>query len=368
MKIVEVILSLTNGGGERFVVDLCNEMSMTQDVTLLVLKDFGIRNNSFYKNEVTDKVKIINLGFKDGFSFSYFFKIKSAINNINPDIVHIHGAADKYCIPIMTFHPRKRVVIQTIHNDIKSSYYDLLHKFIIGFLGILNRIKFVTISKKNHEDFSFYYPRISNELIYNGRSQLSKSPQFDIVKNEINSMKKNESTSVLLHIGRCDTQKNQTLLVKAFNSWKELGANAILLICGSGFDSDLGKELKKISKENIFYIGSKQNVADYLLCCDAFVLSSSYEGMPITVIEAMSLNIPILSTPVCGVVDVVENGINGQISKDFSEESYIQMLNSFDKNKLSLKENCKNKETNIYSITTCSSSYLKLFSRLLVEA
>ena len=361
MKIIEVILSLTNGGGERFVVDLCNEMSQTQDVTLLVLKSFDIQNNGFYKNEVNDKVKIINLGFKDGFSLTYLIKIISAINNINPDIVHIHGAADKYCLPIMAFHPSKRLVIQTIHNDIKSSYCDTLHKFIIGFLGKLNRVKFVTISKKNHEDFSLYYPDISNELIYNGRAPLSKSPQYEIVKKEIISMKKDESTSVLLHIGRCDIQKNQILLIKAFNSWIKTGANAILLICGSGFDSDLGKKLKMESKDNIFYIGSKQNVVDYLLCCDAFVLSSSYEGMPITVLEAMSLKVPVLSTPVCGVVDVIENGKNGYISNDFTEESFVGMLQEFGKNFSEIKERCKKNESNRFSISRCAESYLDLF-------
>lgn len=360
MRILEVVLSLTSGGAERLVVDLCNELSKQEDVTLLVLKDLRNGENGFYRNDVSSRVKIVNLGFKDGFNLSYLFKVFSAVKSINPDIVHVHSASDKYCLLPVMFHSKSMKFIQTIHNDVKS-YCDFLHKFIIKILGRLGRISFVTISQKNFEDFNTYYPSVSNALIYNGRAVLQKTEKFQEVKSEIDSLKIDSSTKVILHIARCARQKNQHLLINSFNKWVEKGANAILLACGSSYDSELGKGLKSISGDRIHFLGEKNNISDYLFNCDAFVLSSLYEGMPITVLEAMSLKIPVLSTPVCGVVDVIENGVNGYISKDFTEESFLDMLNSFEKDFGGIKEESSTDISNRFSISQCAASYRDLF-------
>lgn len=360
MKILEVVLSLTSGGAERLVVDLCNELSNQEDVTLLVLKDLRNGENGFYMNDVSSRVKIVNLGFKDGFNASYLFKVFKAVRSINPDIVHIHSASDKYCLLPIMFHPKSMKFIQTIHNDVKS-YCDLLHKFIIKILGRLGRISFVTISQKNYEDFNAYYPSVSNALIYNGRAELQKTEKFQEVKTDIDSLKKDSSTKVILHVARCARQKNQQLLINSFNKWIGSGANAILLVCGAAYDSEFGKNLKAIAGDRVHFLGEKNNISDYLFNCDAFVLSSLYEGMPITVLEAMSLKIPVLSTPVCGVVDVIENGVNGYISKDFTEESFLDMLNSFGKDFLGIKEDVPRNISNRFSISQCATSYRDLF-------
>lgn len=364
MKILEIVLSLSNGGAERFVVDLSNEMSKTEDVTLMVLKDFQLGNNGFYQKEVSERVKLLNLGFGDGFKFSYLISVMKMVQAIDPDIVHVHDVGDKYCILPMIFHTSKRTFVQTIHNDISSLYKDLFHKFTLGFLGRLGHLSFVTISNQNSRDFTIAYPATHNKMIYNGRAKLVASENFDIVRTEISKLKASDSTLVLLHIARCAPQKNQELLVSGFNKWIEAGADAILLICGSGFESKMGEKLKSISCDKIKFLGPKTNVADYLLCSDAFVLSSIFEGMPITVIEAMSLGIPVLSTPVCGVVDTIRDSENGCISKDFTENSFFEMLNKFSAISSSLKMNCSQRETKLFSIEYCAASYLEYFKSL----
>lgn len=360
MKILEIVLSLSSGGAERLVVDLSNELSKQEHVSLLVLKKLKNGDNAFYRNDISNNVDVINLGFDDGFDITYLFKVFSAIKDINPDVVHVHGASDKYCLLSMIFHSKRIRFVQTIHNDVKS-YCDLLHKFIIRVLGGLGRLSFVTISNKNHDDFNTCYPTISNTLIYNGRAELKETDKFQDVKSEIELLKNDGSTMVILHIARCAKQKNQHLLIKSFNKWVENGANAILLICGGGYDSDLGKSIKAISGKSVYFLGEKNNISDYLINSDALILSSLYEGMPITVLEAMSLKVPVLSTPVCGVVDVIENGKNGYISNDFTEESFVGMLQEFGKNFSEIKERCKKNELNRFSISRCAESYLDLF-------
>lgn len=100
MKIVEVITFLGSGGAERFIVDLSNELSKGNEVYLLTVlddkKDAEIRN--FYRFAIDSKVHYINLGLPNGLSYSNQVAVKKAIDEIAPDIVHLHLACTlNYC-------------------------------------------------------------------------------------------------------------------------------------------------------------------------------------------------------------------------------------------------------------------------------
>lgn len=55
-----------------------------------------------------------------------------------------------------------------------------------------------------------------------------------------------------------------------------------------------------------------------MLNADIFCLSSNFEGMPITLLEASLAGLPAVSTPVCGAVDLIKDGVNGFLSKSHS--------------------------------------------------
>ena len=65
--------------------------------------------------------------------------------------------------------------------------------------------------------------------------------------------------------------------------------------------------------ENIFFIGQKNNIYDYLNISELYVCSSNYESSPISIWEAMSMNLPIISTKVGDLTRVIINGQNGYI-------------------------------------------------------
>ncbi|RGJ63668.1 glycosyltransferase [Bacteroides stercoris] len=102
--------------------------------------------------------------------------------------------------------------------------------------------------------------------------------------------------------------------------------------------------LQEQACDKIYFLGLKKNVGDYLKNSDAFALSSLNEAMPITLIEALACGCIPLSTPVSGSVDIIQNGKNGFLSKDFSVDSYITMLKDFFKN----HENIDKKELEVY--------------------
>ena len=198
-------------------------------------------------------------------------------------------------------------------------------------------------------------------MIVNGRDKVEPTSKSILVYNEICSYKKTNETLCLLHIGRNAKVKNQNLLIDAFNVFSKEN-DAILLIIGEGFDGINGEELRKKSNSSVYYLGEKSNVCDYLAYSDAFCLSSIYEGMPITLIEAFSQGCIPISTPVSGSVDYIKDGETGFITEDFSVESYLNALIRFRDNRYKInKQTLYSVYDKNFSIKECAEKYMDWF-------
>lgn len=365
MRILQIIPTLASGGGERFVVDLSNELSKTNDVTLLTLKDDAVDTESrnFYKFDLSPRVKYVNLGLGDGWKHpSYPWKICKAIRQINPDVVHFHlWAVLMYCFIPCLLLGKKMIFVQTIHNDLYNGYTRWMYRLAYRLLVCTGRLRWAALSEINYQQLKREYPKAKSVCIFNGRAPMVPTSKYDDVGKEIASYKDNADTKVILHVAHCSPVKNQELLINSFNAIKKQGVNAVLLIIGANFDNEIGQQLKAIAGEGVHFLGTRKNIADYMLQADVFALSSKFEGMPITLLEAMPSGTPMVSTPVTGAVDVI-NGRNGVLSKDFTEESYVtallEMLDHYDSYKA---EAMKEKDDSPYTINRCAEQYVEFY-------
>lgn len=364
MKILQVLFSLASGGAERFAVDLSNELSKTNDVTLLTLKNDKVdeANRNFYKFDLSERVNYVNLGLGDGAKPIYLWKIYKIIKEIAPDVVHMNGSnMDKYCYLACLLLGDRMTFVQTIHNDLYHGYVSRFDHFAYHTLARCGKLRWAALSDTNFHQLKKEYPKAMSCCIYNGRAPIVPTPKFQDVSKEILALKKDENTKVILHVARCTPQKNQQLLINSMNLLRKEGVNAILLIIGAFYDSEYGKELKKLAGEGIYFLGTRQNVSDYMLNSDVFALSSKFEGMPITLLEAMLSGTPMVSTPVTGAVDVID-GKNGIISNDFSLESYVEALKEMIRHYPHFKEGAiKGKENSPYTIKYCAEQYIHFY-------
>lgn len=362
MRILEIIPSLSPGGGERLVTDLCNELSKSQEVILMTLWDDNQQDFGFYKSDLSENVQYINAKVNEKNKIEILLTFVKYINHVKPDIIHLH-MCHMYALLALLLLGWKYKFYLTIHNDIRLNYAQRKHKIIFNFFGRLGWLHFITISQTNYKDFNEVYPNLKNELIYNGRAHLYKTNKYPDVIKEIKTFKVTNQTKIFLHIARCNPQKNQQLLIKSFNKLIAEGFDATLLIIGAYFnDSKEGKELQQIACDKIHFLGTRTNVSDYIFSADAFCLSSLFEGMPITVIECTNAGVPIISTPVCGVIDIIKDGQNGIISKDNNISSYTECLKRFFMEESQLKNKCLvSMSDNPFTIENCSNSYLNFF-------
>lgn len=119
----------------------------------------------------------------------------------------------------------------------------------------------------------------------------------------------------IVSVGRIDENKNHRMLINAFNSIKDDIPEYSLEIIGEG---ELRNELKALVKsldieDRVSLPGSCDNVAKKIYGADLFVLCSDTEGVPNTLLEAMALGIPAISTdcPCGGPKDIIVPGKNG---------------------------------------------------------
>lgn len=364
MKLLFITYGLSSGGAERFLTDMLSELSNKRDadISLLFLKSDEFPENIFYLPELDKRVKVESLGLTK-ITPSIIFKLQHYIKAMNPDVVHVHlSPIILFCINAILFN-HKPVYMETLHNEVdRIDNSNKIKRWLKHLVYHMANVKIITISDKNACEFERVYGRKCDTLIYNGRKKVEPSQNFEKVKAEVESYKKDSETLVVTHIARCAGQKNQDVLIDGFNKVMADGKNVILLIIGNGFDSERGQKLKAKANVNIHFLGEKHDVQDYLMCSDAFCLSSLYEGMPITLIEALAYGCIPLSTPVSGVTDLVIDGKNGFVSKDFTQESYIAMLNKYFEQRHCVDKNgLMELYDNKLSIEACTDSYYEFY-------
>ena len=361
MKILHITPSLINGGAERFVIDLCNEMSFNgHDVTLISLED-EMKND--LTSEVDCNVKLIRLNKRRGFDYRCFLSLNRIILNYKFDIVHTHTRSLNYINPFH-FYRLNSKFIHTVHNSAtKEEKYYFIRKFR-KFLFKFKLVYPITISNDSDLSFESYY-KTERKLIFNGTRSISKTKSFNSVMKEVNSLKINTKTKVFVNIARVSKQKNQKSLINIFERLKLESENVILLIVGRLTDKEYLKVIKQNLPENVFLMGSRKNATDFLFIADAFCLSSKWEGMPISLIESFcTATIPIC-TPAGGIKNMIKNNFNGFISKDTNEISLYDEFKSFlkmnNKTTRKIKENCLNSFEKYYSMKVCYNNYINYY-------
>lgn len=366
MKILEVIFYLRPGGAERFVVDLSNELYRCgHDVTLLTLKDDTVQDRKFYCYDIKDGVKYMNLGLPEGISFKSMYLIYKAIKSLSPDVVHLHTENVPFfsLFGILKIHSKIKF-IETIHNSIPDNYCTALRKIYFNTLGRFKWVRFACLSQTNIEDMKRLFPYCESIKIVNGRAPQSVTPLYQEVCSEMSALRSSDESVLLLNIARCNSQKNHRRLITAVNELNREGVHVDVAIIGAGYnDTDLGHELQSISTPNIHFLGTRKNISDYLFATDAFCLSSDFEGMPITLIEALLCGTPAISTPVCGSVDAIADGYNGILSKDFTVEEYKIAIRRFIDKRKELKKNAfAQKDKTEFAISSCAEKYIEFFN------
>ncbi len=332
-KIALCIPSLNVGGAEKMVITLAKKLSKEYIVTIFVL---STNPNNFFVDELKqNKIKIIFFDISGRFNLKKFLKVFYKIKKFNPDI--LHNNLDTLYFPLYSLIMKKKMVF-TIHSSpdrLKNLKFflfikPLIRNKLIQFVAVSRSIKLIAMKELNIEEklISIIY----NPVDINNESD--KKVSFDIQKGNV----------IFINVARFDLIKNHDNLINAFYKLNREFNDTKLFLLGDGPEREkIEKKVLELGlNSSVEFIGSTQNVENYLYDAHVFVLSSDSEALPITIIEAMTVGLPIISTNVGGIKDIVNETNGFLVTPRNSVELYTAMKRIINKkNMIIMSENSK---------------------------
>lgn len=354
MKIVQVMPEFGLAGAETMCENLTYELiKLGHEVIVISMYD--------YHSAITERleksgVDIRYLGKKPGMDFSMIPKMRKIFKEVHADVIHTHRYSAQYAIPAAILAGVKHRV-HTVHNVAQKENSKLAKK-LNKFFFMHCHLAPVALSELIRDSIIEEY-RLKKEIIpviYNG-IDLSKS-----VSKENYTVNGNFK---ILHIGRFSEQKNHIGLLQAFKLFHDKHVDSELWLIGDG---EKKPEIEEYVKENklasfVKFWGLQSNVYGYLHDADLFALPSNYEGIPMTLIEAMGTGLPIVATAVGGIPDMLSNNKNALLV----DISFEEIANAFEQ--YYLDENLRKnhgqhakERSYMFSSVTMAKEYLKIYN------
>lgn len=359
MKILQIHTKLVSGGIEAIVCNLANEMSKFHDVTVCTI--FEPHEDDVFYARLCSRVKKISIGKKEfGFSLKEIFSIAKLIAKGGFDVVHMHGCFQYYCLAVLICHTKVKL-FYTIHSDAwkENQVWDWRLFRFKSFCFRKKWIRPITISPESKVSFTELY-RCESVMIKNGITV----PTIDKNLNSLSKYRITPDTTLFIHPGRISEPKNQLVLCKVFDTLIKEAKDVVLLIAGYPEDKVIFKSLQPYFQERIVYLGERHDIPQLMSECDAFCLPSIWEGLPVTLLEAISVGCIPICSPVGGIQSVIKNGCNGIISLDCSKESYLSaikiFLNQNNEERIRMQKNVYDSFSE-YTIEKCAQNYIEYY-------
>ena len=312
MKILQVIPYFCFGGAETMCENLTYALTeLGHTVTVVSLYD---EQTPIARRMEENGIRILYLDKKLGLDVSMVPKLMKILRQEKPDVVHTHLDVIKYAVAAAKLCGIRRCV-HTVHNVAQEEAEGRIQKIINTIYFKLGWSVPVALSPEVKRTIVDFYGLKEHRvpMIYNGVDLTRCRPKTDYRLSE---------PAGLLHIGRFNHQKNHKGLLDAFVKILQQRPDCCLNLLGDG---ELQQETEAYAKElgigeKVIFHGSQSNVHPYLHQADLFLLPSRFEGMPMTIIEAMGTGLPVVASKVGGVPDMLSHRESGMLTACEAEE------------------------------------------------
>ncbi len=283
------------GGIESAQTNLLNNINYNKyNVTLVLEEEKGINLNNVNELVNIKELKVSNC------KISIIRKSINFIRKFNYMVLNYHNYDFSCCYTTYSLSSNLVAKLSSRNNSIyvHSNYSDLYDtkEEVLDFFNtrkVEEYRKIIFVSNEAANSFEKLYPNLKNKIkVYNNFINIEK---IKILSKELIEEEKPKSHKLFVFVGRLDDSSKK--LSRAINLVKEI-KDIELWIIGDGPDRE--KYEDKVKELNVGkrvkFLGSKSNPYPYILLSDYIILTSDYEGFPVTYLEAIVLNKPIITT------------------------------------------------------------------------
>lgn len=363
INVLQLVSSLEVGGLEKLLVEFVKASEINpQNVNFVILVMNDKVDEGLKQELLNTKYRIYFLNRPEGHKHpKYLFQLMKIIKKEHIDIIHTHNGGGKYWSVLCKILTPKLKLVYTIHD--------------IVVIETMNRIKLwihkTFIDKNIAISTDIYENCIENKIckvikIYNGIN-LKK-----FIKNENNFL--NNKKINIINIARITyPKKGHDILLKALKICKDKSLDFTCNIVGGVYDYDKNalKILEEMVEElelkaDVHFLGNRNDIPELLSKSDLFILPSRFEGMPISLLEAMASGLPVIASNISGSNDLIINEQNGLL---FENENHIELAEKiiyFYNNREKMQELAYNAYEYVknFDISTMYEKYSNVYQKL----
>lgn len=310
-SIVHVLTSFGVGGGERVALDLAiGQRARGHKLSVLSLAPEP--DGAMAKEFADAGIEVGRVPKHKGVDYTLTPRMVMALKKLGADVVHTHNP-----LPLIYGAPAARLIgaaaIHTKHGLNQGTWGQGLLRRASGKLVH----SFVAVSETTAEQALVQHDIRPGKLstIPNGIRLDRYAPDPEARAKARVELGLGDAW-VVGSVGRLDPPKNQVMMVRALAP--RLSSRLRLVIIGEGTcRPEIEAEIAKLPEETrrwVVLAGRRMDVPALMPAFDVFCLSSSTEGLPLVVLEAMAASLPVVSTDVGGIPKVVVEGETGLLT------------------------------------------------------
>ena len=310
MRILHVVPSFGLGGMEKVICALINGLPQTLHHEILALDSHQEASRWLHNRNI----HFIDFHRPEG-TIPYLVALFKILRRERPDVLMTYnwGATDAIWLG------RLAGITTIFHNEhgfnIDEAHHTKWKRNIIRFIVYRLAKRVIVVSRALHVSLKSYYRLGEGQVVHipNGIEPEFYSPdpvERSRIRQELGLK---DDNFVIGFSGRLDPVKNFELLLEIFECCVKEDARIRLMLIGDGQEKE---KIKMISYQRgfegkILFIGQTDIVLSYLRALDVFLLTSFKEQMPMSILEAMSVGVPIIASRVGEIPHMVKNGKEG---------------------------------------------------------
>lgn len=268
-------------------------------------------------------------------------ELNKIMNDISPDIVHCHsskaGAIGRISAKLkgvksIYYTPHAYIMQNPSTNKLKKIIFTNIERILSRYFTS----KTINVSKGENELAQILKIDKSKkfEVIYNGIDEIINNKKITTLKENLNI---NENDIVVGVAARMDDQKDPFTFIKIAEKVSKNYKHVKFIYIGDGkYKKSIEQYITENSlSSNIMLLGFRDDIEDLLQIMNIYLITSLYEGLPYSLIEALKYKLPIVATDVVGNNEIVENSINGYLFERRNiEEGYEKIIKIINDTKL----------------------------------
>jgi glycosyltransferase involved in cell wall biosynthesis len=309
-RVLQVIEDLNVGGLERVVVTLCRTIDRDRfDIGVLCIRGSGVLEAEL--REIG--VPVIDIGGSPGrASYFAFRKVAEALRRCRIDAVHTHNSIALFDGFAACRLAGVGTMIHTDHaRDFPDKWRYMAAEHVIS--HFVHRI--AAVSEHTKENL-VRYEKIAPHRIVTIPNGIDGSRYAGPVDTVAKRRDLGLGEGPVIGLGaRLTAQKGIAYLLEALVAVKQRFPGITLLIAGSGeLEDELQQRARELGMEgNVRFLGVRLDMPELLQVFDAYVLPSTWEGLPMAILEALAAGCPVVASDVGGIGDVIRHNRNGSL-------------------------------------------------------